>query len=83
MDQPRILKSWFVQTIFANIPYNICDHLTKFYVYYEGPFRTSDKVVYLDKFSDINNILQVRMVCHDLTNFGRSCKNGKNTDQSD
>ena len=33
-------------------------------------FRTSDKVIYLDKFSVITSILQVRMVCRDLTNFG-------------
>ena len=35
-----------------------------------GPFHTSKKVVYLDKFSVITNILQVWMVCCDLTNFG-------------
>ena len=27
-----------------------------------GPFRTSDKIVYLDKFSVITNNLQVRMI---------------------
>ena len=36
-----------------------------------GPFHTGDKVVYLDKFFVIANILQVQMVCPDLTNFDR------------
>ena len=35
-------------------------------------FSISDKVVYLGKFSVNINILQVRMVCRDLENFGRS-----------
>ena len=35
-------------------------------------FSISDKVVYLGKFSVNTNILQVRMVCRDLENFGRS-----------
>ena len=35
-------------------------------------FSISDKVVYLGKFSVNTNILQVRMVCRDLKNFGRS-----------
>jgi len=37
-----------------------------------GPIHNSKKVVHLDKFSVITDTLQVRMVCHDLTNFGRS-----------
>ena len=39
-----------------------------------GPIRTSDKIVYLDKFSVITNTLHVRMVCGDLA---ISCRIGK------
>ena len=38
----------------------------------KGPIRTCEKVVCLDKISVTTNRLQVRMVCRDLTNFGRS-----------
>ena len=37
-----------------------------------GPFCTSEKGFYLDKFPVIINILQVQLDCCDLTNFGRS-----------
>ena len=46
---------------------------------YIGPFRTSDKIIYLDKFSVITNTLQVRMVCRDLTIFCRSGQIFKST----
>ena len=36
-----------------------------------GPFRYCEKDVYFDKFSVITNILQVGMVCRDLTTFKR------------
>ena len=36
------------------------------------PIRTSDKSVYLDKFSVITNTLRMRMVCRNLTTFCRS-----------
>ena len=39
----------------------------------KGPaICTSKKFVYLVKIAVIANVLQVRMVCRDLTNFGRS-----------
>ena len=44
-----------------------------------GPFHTSDKIVYLDIFSVITNILQVRMVCRDSSNSGRSRQNLRRT----
>ena len=34
-----------------------------------GPFHTSEKSVYSDKFSVIINALQMRLVCGDFTNF--------------
>ena len=37
-----------------------------------GPFCTSEKGFYLEKFPVIINILQVQLDCCDLTNFGRS-----------
>ena len=39
-------------------------------VFFTLVISPSKKVVYLDKFSVITNILQVWMVCRDLTNFG-------------
>ena len=38
----------------------------------KGPIRTCEKVVCLDKISVTTNRLQVRIICRDLTNFGRS-----------
>ena len=46
----------------------------------KGLAARSKKVVYLDKFSVITSpFLQERLVCHDLTNFGRSGKIFKRT----
>ena len=44
-----------------------------------GLIRTNRKLVYLDKIFVITNVLQVQMICRDLTNFGRIGQNFKRT----
>ena len=48
-------------------------HKAKFMciLFYFGPIRTSRKFDYLDKIFVINNVLQLQMVCRDLTKFLR------------
>ena len=56
----------FLVTLFGS------DYTLTLKLSYVGRFRSSDKFVYLDKFSVITTILQGRMVCRDSINFGRS-----------
>ena len=43
-----------------------------------GPFRIREKLFCSDKFAVTTNILRVRMVYHDLTNFGQKADKPSN-----
>ena len=69
-------KHWYSTSQWGR-KYNQCKALLSIlYIGHFSHFRAfphqRKKVVYLDKFSVITNILQVWMVCRDLTNFGWS-----------